>query len=82
MGNTFLNNLSNITNISYTENGGVTRKTTGSAVLDMFGVGAAYRARSEEDIISLFRTAFLEDPLMALKCLFYIGDCRGGKLVA
>jgi len=82
MSNTFLDNLFSVSNVGYTENGGVTRKTTGSAVLDMFGAGAAYRARSEEDIISLFRTAFLEDPLMALKCLFYIGDCRGGKLVA
>ena len=41
-------------NFTYTENGGVTRKTTESKVLDMFAVGGAYRERSDEDVILLF----------------------------
>ena len=42
-------------------------------------MGGAYRARTDEDCILLFKNAYLEDPVYALKCLFYIGDCRGGQ---
>lgn len=77
--NTFLNQMKKDSNIDYTENGGITRKTTESAVLDMFGIGAAFRNRSDEDIILLFKNAFEEDKNLALKCLFYIRDVRGGQ---
>lgn len=80
--NTFLNQMTKDNNFTYTENGGVTRKTTESKVLDMFAVGGAYRSRSDEDVILLFKNAFEEDPDLAMKCLFYIRDVRGGKLVA
>jgi hypothetical protein len=42
-------------------------------------LGAAYRKRSDEDCILLFRKAFDENPSYALKCLFYIRDVRGGQ---
>lgn len=45
----------------------------------MFAMGAAYRKRSNEDCILLFKNAFEEDSVLALKCLFYIRDCRGGQ---
>ena len=45
--NTFLNQMKKDNNIDYTENGGVTRKSTESKVLDMFAVGGAYRNRSD-----------------------------------
>jgi len=77
--NTFLNQMKKDSNIDYTENGGITRKTTESAVLDMFGIGAAFRNRSDEDVILLFKNAFEEDRNLALKCLFYIRDIRGGQ---
>lgn len=77
--NTFLNQMKKDSNIDYTENGGITRKTTESAVLDMFGIGAAFRNRSDEDMILLFKNAFKEDRNLALKCLFYIRDVRGGQ---
>ena len=80
--NTFMNQLKNNANYGYTENGAVKRVTTGSAVYDMFATGAAYRSRSDADCILLFKNAFEEDETLALKCLFYIRDCRGGKLVA
>lgn len=79
MGNNFLTGLTNATNFTRTENGALTHKSTGSAVYDMFGMGGAYRARTDEDCILLFKNAYLEDPVYALKCLFYIGDCRGGQ---
>jgi len=77
--NTFLNQMIKDNNITHTENGGVTRKTTESKVLDMFAVGGAYRSRSDEDVILLFKNALEENPLLAMKCLFYIRDIRGGQ---
>ena len=77
--NTFLNQMTKDSNFTYTENGGVTRKTTESKVLDMFAVGGAYRERSDEDVILLFKNAFEEDPDLAMKCLFYLRDARGGQ---
>lgn len=77
--NTFLNQMTKDSNITRTENGGVTRKSTESKVLDMFAVGGAYRTRSDEDIILLFKNAFEEDRLLAMKCLFYLRDVREGQ---
>lgn len=77
--NTFLNGLTDATNFGYTENGSLTHCSTRSALLDMFAMGAAMRKRSDEDIILMFRKAFAENPVYALKCLFYIRDVRGGQ---
>lgn len=77
--NTLLNGLKNQTNFGYTENGAVKRNSTESKLLDMFALGAAYRNRSEEDCILLFKNAYEENPEYALKCLFYHRDCRGGS---
>ena len=77
--NKFMNGLTNATNFTYTENGAVTHKTTKSSLLDMFAMGAAMRSRSDADIILMFRNAFAENPVYALKCLFYIRDVRGGQ---
>lgn len=77
--NTFMNNLNAATNYRYTENGAVTHVTTGSKVLDLFAQGGAYRNRSNEDCIVLFKKAFQENETLALKCLFYLRDVRGGQ---
>lgn len=77
--NNFLNGLTNATNVAITENGAITHKTTRSDLLDMFAMGAAMRKRSDEDVILMFRKAFAENPMYALKCLFYIRDVRGGQ---
>ena len=76
--NTFMNQLKNDTNYGYTENGAVKRLTTNSAVYDLFALGAAYRKRSDADCVLLFKKAFEENEELALKCLFWIRDCRGG----
>ena len=77
--NTFLNSLKEETNYTYTENGALTHKTTMSGLLDLFGLGAAYRTRSDEDCIVLFQKAFEEDETYALKCLFYLRDIMQGQ---
>ena len=45
----------------------------------MFAMGAAMRARSDADVILMWRNAFAEDSVYALKCLFYLRDVRGGQ---
>lgn len=77
--NRFLDGLKNDTNLTLTENGAVTHKFTMSAVYDLFALGSAYRQRSDNDVLTLFSAAFEEDRDLALKCLFYIRDIRGGQ---
>ena len=77
--NKFLNGLTDATNIGYTENGAITHRTTKSDLLDMFAMGGAYRTRSDEDVILLLKKAYTENPVYALKCLFYLRDVRGGQ---
>jgi hypothetical protein len=77
--NTFMNNLNKATNFTTTENGALAHKTTGSKVYDMFAFGGAYRNRSVEDCVLLFKNAFEENQDLALKCRFYMRDVRGGQ---
>ena len=77
--NTILRGLQESNNYKRTENGGVALKSTLSAVYDLFALCGAYRGRSEADCILMFKNAFEEDEELALKCLFYLADCRGGQ---
>lgn len=79
MTNAFMNGLKSATNYTFTENGAVTHKSTMSDLLDMFAMGGAYRNRSNEDVMLMFRKAYAENPTYALKCLFYLRDIRGGQ---
>lgn len=77
--NTFMNQMINDSNFTTTENGGIAHKHTNSKVLDMFAMGGSYRDRSDADCILLFKNAFEENRNLAMKCLFYIADIRGGQ---
>lgn len=79
MENSFANALNYVANFKETENGAVALSTTGKAVYDLFAFGGAYRTRDKREKINLFANAFNENPELALKCLFYLRDVRGGQ---
>lgn len=64
---------------TYTENGAPALKSTGNGLLNMFANLAASRKRSESDVLRIFDAAWNDDPLGALRCMFYIRDVRGGQ---
>ena len=77
--NTLLNSMKEINNYKFTENGGLAYRSTMSGLMDLFAFGGAYRSRDTSDKIFLFKKAFEEDETLALRCLFYLRDCRGGQ---
>ncbi len=78
MENTFINNLQLASSMTTTTNGATTYMTTNSSVYDMFALGGAMRNNSDTEIVQMFENALIEDTNLALKCLFYLRDVRGG----
>ena len=74
-----VNELEKSTNVAYTENGAISNRSSLDAVLDFFASGGAMRYNTESEIFDLFHKAFVQDNLLALKCLFYFRDIRGGQ---
>ena len=65
-------------NMTLTENGAVTYKSTGSECLDLFAALGALRRENDEEIIARFIRAYTESPDLAMKILFFARDIRGG----
>lgn len=63
---------------SLTENMMVTNSTSLNSNVDMFFLAGASRNMSEREIEVLFQKALVENPLVALKVLFWSRDVRGG----
>lgn len=61
-----------------TENGAVALNTTGTAVLDLFSTIGALRDANETRIETLVSEAYVENPELTVKCLFYARDVREG----
>lgn len=76
----FMNAIKNELNNEkqFTENGAVGYRTTGKKLLDLNFSVASLRSASEQTIINKFMDAYWEDPVMAIKWLFYSRDCREG----
>ncbi|MGP1474222.1 MAG: DUF2828 family protein [Treponema sp.] len=69
--------LSKSEKLSLTENGDTAYKSTGSACLDFFSLCGAMR-KNISDLVKLFTKAYAENPVIALKILFYLRNIRGG----
>lgn len=65
-------------NKTYTENGAITHMTTLSDNLDLFATIGALRHVDETEIIRRFKKAYIENPDLAMKTLFFSRDVRGG----
>ena len=77
--NELLKNLKEISNKTLTQNGAVTYASTMTKLYDLFAQGAAMRGAQDDACVLLFKNAYEENPDMALKCLFYLRDIRGGQ---
>lgn len=64
-------------NVARTENGDLAYKSTGSACLDFFSLCGGMR-RNLEDLDKLFAKAYADNPVVAIKILFYMRNIRGG----
>ena len=65
-------------NVTLTANGMVTNPTTLNKCVDLFFAIGAMRGKSKELVNKLFDQAFLENPLVATKILFWVRDIRSG----
>lgn len=74
------NHFNRVNNLTYTENGAVTNKSTNSKVLDLFSQAGALRlGRGAENAKDLFLNALSEDKLLTTRAMFYFRDVRGGQ---
>lgn len=62
----------------HTENGALGHKTTGKYLLDLNFSVSSLRSMREVDVASKFIAAFEEDPVLAMRWLFFARDVRGG----
>jgi len=62
----------------YTNNGARTNATSLYKVLDLFFIAGASRNMNDKKIIEMFDAALAENTLLALKCIFWARDIRGG----
>jgi hypothetical protein len=61
-----------------TENGAVGYKTTGTKLVDLNFAVASLRKKSKEEIADMFIGAYYENPMLAIKWLFYLRDITQG----
>lgn len=72
--------MKNEDNYTYTENGAVALKSSLNKCLDMFATFGSVRKTADWSThTQLFLDALAEDPVTAMKVLFYIRDIRGGQ---
>lgn len=75
---TFVQQLQRVTNLTVTDNGATTNRSTLDPCLDFFALAGAMRD-SPQVAADLFEAAFNADPQTAVRTLFYLRDVRGGQ---
>jgi len=63
-----------------TDNGAITHSTSLSKVLDLFFIAGASREMNEASIQGMIEKAYIEDPKLTIKLIFWVGDIRGGGI--
>ena len=66
-------------NLMETENGAIVYKSTGAEAVDFMFSVTSLRNKTTEEICEKFTRVYAENPLIATKLLFQIGDIREGK---
>lgn len=74
----FLDELEQTTNVTLTENGATTNRSTLNPVLDFFSRAGAMR-KDPDGALTLFKAAYAYNKILAIKALFYLRDVRGGQ---
>ena len=69
--------IGRLLNVTRTENGDLVYKSTGSFCLDYFSLCGGLR-HNTGDLEKLFVKAYSENPILAIKILFYMRNIRGG----
>lgn len=76
--NAVKNTLNEEFNYSVTENGALGYRTSGKALVDLNFAVASMRGMSESEICKKFTKAYAENPVLAMRWLFFARDVRGG----
>lgn len=65
-------------NVAYTENGAAVYATSGKALVDLNFAVATLRKLNDIQVVREFNKAYQENPVLALRWLFFARDVRGG----
>lgn len=74
----YIDDLVKGANVTFTEKGALTLRTTTNPLVDFFALAGATRG-NEEHGLDLFKKAFAKDREKAVRILFYLRDVRGGQ---
>lgn len=75
----FLSAITKHFNLTETQNGAITNKSSLNECVDFFAQGGSIRSRTESEVLSLFVRAFSQDQTIAVRLMYMFRDIRGGQ---